>query len=247
LDNSHVYALVTGASRGIGKSVTEKLLESGARVMGTAVSSDFDKKFVDNHRFSGIHIDLANRSELDEKIKPIFGEAKCPNVVINNAGISEDVNFGDSDKEWENNWNRTMMINLTAPSLISKWAINRWTKEQDGILINVASRAAYRGDTEQFASYAASKGGMVAFTKTIARAFGKDGIVAYSIAPGFIKTDMAEELIPVYGKEYLMKDVVLSEITPPEEVGELVNWLASGKVKHLTGSTFHINGGSYMI
>lgn len=248
MDNSHVYALVTGSSRGIGKSITKKLLEEGANVIGTAVKSSFDDNIFKNKRFTGLHVDLSNHKLLYQILKPLFNQEVYPNVIINNAGISEDVSFVDSDEEWERNWNRTMMINLTAPSLISKWAVNKWKNDaKGGIIINIASRAAYRGDTEQFASYAASKGGLVAFTKTLARAFGKDSIAAYSIAPGFIDTDMANELTNVYGKEYLMKDIVLPELTPPEEVGELVSWLASGKVKHLTGSTFHINGGSYMI
>jgi NAD(P)-dependent dehydrogenase (short-subunit alcohol dehydrogenase family) len=111
----------------------------------------------------------------------------------------------------------------------------------------VASRAAYRGDTQQYAAYAASKGGMVAMTKSIARDFGKHDISAYSIAPGFIKTDMAIDSIEVYGEEYLTQGMSFDEITSPEEVGELVAFLASGKVPHMTGATFHINGGSYMI
>ena len=113
--------------------------------------------------------------------------------------------------------------------------------------MNIASRAAYPGDTDDYASYAASKGGLVAFTKSIARGFGPKNIAAYSIAPGFIDTDMVREAIPIYGKAHIMKDIMMPELTPPEQVAEIVALLASGKVKHMTGHTFHVNGGSYII
>lgn len=247
MDNQHVYALVTGATRGIGYSVVSKLLDSGARVVGTAFKSEFPNEFQETGRFEGIHSDFSDISDVEAKIHPVFLGDEVPNVVINNAGIAEDILLDAPDDVWKAHWNRTVTVNLTIPVLISKWAVNQWVKNKDGILINIASRAAYRGDTEPYAVYAASKGGLVAFTKTIARGFGKDRIAAYSIAPGFIDTDMAREAITVYGLDYIKKDIVLPELTPPEEVGELVSWLASGKVKHLTGSTFHINGGSYMI
>ncbi len=245
--NQHVFALVTGASRGIGKSIVEKLLESGARVIGTTRKSPFPNQFQTSDRFEGIQVDLNDLNSVEKKIHPLFEGAKCPNVLINNAAIFDDMSFSADDADWQKHWEETLRVNLTTPVLISKWALNRWTDKKDGILINISSRAAYRGDTEPYSAYAASKGALVAFTKTVARGFGKDKIAAYSIAPGFINTDMAKESIPVYGEEYIIRDIVLEEITPPEEVGELVSWLASGKVKHLTGSTFHINGGSYMI
>lgn len=105
----------------------------------------------------------------------------------------------------------------------------------------------FRCFRQEFASYAASKGGLVAFTKSVARDFGKHGISAYSIAPGFTQTDMVSDSIEIYGEEYLTQGMSFDRITSPEEVGELVAFLASGKVPHMTGSTFHINGGSYMI
>lgn len=247
MNNQHVFALVTGSTRGIGYSITQKLLESGARVIGTARKSEIPPDLVENELFTGIYVDLADPSSVNKNIRPLFQQDDCPNVVVNNAGIFEEKSFSADDKEWETHWERTIKVNLTSPVLIAKWALNRWVKKKDGILINISSRAAYRGDTEPYSAYSASKGGLVAFTKTVARGFGKDKIAAYNIAPGFINTDMARESIPVYGEEYLVKDIVLGEITPPEEVGELVCWLASGRVKHLTGSTFHINGGSYMI
>lgn len=247
MDLSKQRVLVTGASRGIGLSITEKLLNQGAKVTGTARSSAFTDYLTAQDRFESIHVDLANEEQLYDSIRPLFARDDAPNVVVNNAGISEDVEFDDSDDDWMANWKRTMQINLNAPALITKWAVNRWADEGDGILINISSRAAYRGDTREFASYAASKGGLVSFTKSVARGFGRDGIAAYSIAPGFIKTDMAMEVVDVYGEEYLTKGMAFDEITSPEEVAELVAFLASGNVKHMTGTTFHINGGSYMI
>ncbi|GAA5520732.1 SDR family oxidoreductase [Aliifodinibius salicampi] len=247
MKKSSVYALVTGASRGIGKSITESILSEGGEVIGTARSSAFPDQFIKNDRFEGFHVDLAHIEEVKEILHPVFNRDQAPNVLVNNAGIFQDADMAAEESKWLENWDQTMQVNLRIPALISKWALERWRKEGGGILINIASRAAYRGDTQEYAAYAASKGGLVAFTKSIARDFGKDHISAYSIAPGFIKTDMAMDSIDVYGEEYLTEGMAFDEITSPKEVGELVVFLASGKVSHMTGSTFHINGGSYMI
>jgi len=242
-----VYVLVTGASRGIGKSITESLLEQDNRVIGTARSSAFPEEFTENENFEGLYVDLADHGDIEATLKPVFEREEAPNVLVNNAGIFMEADYDIDDDSWLEVWDKTMQVNLRASALLSKWALNRWKKEEGGFLINVASRAAYRGDTQQYAAYAASKGGMVAMTKSIARDFGKHDISAYSIAPGFIKTDMAIDSIEVYGEEYLTQGMSFDEITSPEEVGELVAFLASGKVPHMTGATFHINGGSYMI
>lgn len=247
MDLSDKRILVTGASRGIGRSITAKLLEFDATVTGTAHTSSFPQEFSAHNLFEGIHVDLSDSSEIEIRLKPLFQREKYPNVLINNAGIFEDADFNVNDEQWLQNWDKTLQVNLRAPALLSKWALNRWNEAGNGLLVNIASRAAYRGDTQEYASYAASKGGLVAFTKSIARDFGKYGIVAYSIAPGFIKTDMAMDSIDIYGEDYLTEGMAFDEITSPEEVAELVAFLASGKVKHMTGSTFHINGGSYMI
>ncbi|WP_138429660.1 SDR family NAD(P)-dependent oxidoreductase [Fodinibius saliphilus] len=243
-----MYALVTGASRGIGKSITKSLLKEGADVIGTARSSEFPKDFQNNDRFEGLYADLSNPETLKAKLLPIFKRDTVPSILINNAGIFLESGFDSDDHSWLDAWDKTMQVNLRAPALLSKWALNRWKKDQEGgILINVSSRAAYRGDTQEYSAYAASKGGLVAFTKSVARDYGKHDVSAYSIAPGFIKTDMAMDSIEVYGEEYLTQGMAFDEITSPEEVGELVAFLASGKVPHMTGTTFHINGGSYMI
>lgn len=242
-----MYALVTGASRGIGKSIVKSLLKEGAKVLGTARSSEFPTEFTQNESFESLYVDLSDPEAIEDKLKPVFDRDEAPNVLVNNAGIFMESGFDESDDFWLEKWDQTMQVNLRAPALLSKWALNRWKEEEGGYLINVSSRAAYRGDTQEYAAYAASKGGLVAFTKSIARDFGKHDISAYSIAPGFIKTDMAMDSIEVYGEEYLTEGMAFDEITSPEEVGELVAFLASGKVPHMTGATFHINGGSYMI
>ncbi len=242
-----MYALVTGASRGIGKSITKSLLKEGGKVIGTARSSDFPKEFTNHPDFEELYVDLADPRAIESKLKPIFDRDEAPDVLINNAGIFLESGFAENDKSWLEAWDQTMQVNLRSAALLSKWALNRWKKEEGGYLINVSSRAAYRGDTQEYSAYAASKGGLVAFTKSVARDFGEHDISAYSIAPGFIKTDMAMDSIDVYGEEYLTQGMAFDEITSPEEVGELVAFLASGKVPHMTGATFHINGGSYMI
>lgn len=242
-----MYALVTGASRGIGKSITKSLLKQDFRVIGTARSSEFPKEFSQNENFEGLYVDLADPVAVESKLKSIFNREEVPNVLVNNAGVFMESGFDNNDETWLEKWDQTMQVNLRAPALISKWALNRWIKEEEGYLINISSRAAYRGDTQEYSAYAASKGGLVAFTKSVARDFGEHGISAYSIAPGFIKTDMAMDSIDVYGEEYLTEGMAFNEITSPDEVGELIAFLASGKVPHMTGSTFHINGGSYMI
>lgn len=242
-----MYALVTGASRGIGKSITKALLKEDFNVTGTARSSEFPKAFSQHDNFESLYVDLSDPVAVETKVKPIFAREQAPNVLINNAGVFMESGFEDDDESWLEKWDQTMQVNLRAPALLSKWALNRWINEEGGYLINISSRAAYRGDTQEYSAYAASKGGLVAFTKSVARDFGEHGISAYSIAPGFIKTDMAMDSIDVYGEEYLTQGMAFDEITSPDEVGELVAFLASGKVPHMTGSTFHINGGSYMI
>lgn len=237
--------LVTGTSRGIGKSIAEKLLENGNLVIGTSRSTN--TPFPNNQNYKHIKCDLAVEEELD-KLKEVFEGNEIPEVLINNAGMFEEAQFDNSDEEWLANWDKTLQVNLRSSALISKWALNAWTKAGiDGRLINISSRAGYRGDTGEYASYAASKGGMVAFTKSIARSFGKHGITAYTIAPGFVDTDMAQGSIEVYGEDYLTKDLALDSIAPPEQIANIVSLLAEGKLTHATGQTFHVNSGSYLI
>lgn len=237
--------LVTGSSRGIGRSITKKLLEDGHEVIGTSRSSDHEFSNIESYRH--MICDFSNSGEV-EKLSKIFQEDIFPEVLVNNAGMFEEAQFDISDEDWLANWDKTMQVNLRSAALLSKWALNAWVSENiSGRLINISSRAGYRGDTGEYASYAASKGGMVAFTKSIARSFGQHGITAYTIAPGFVDTDMAQGSIEVYGEDYLTKDLALSSIAPPEQIANMVKLLAEGQLTHATGQTFHINSGSYLV
>ena len=240
-------ALVTGATRGIGYAITKTLLNNGKSVTGTARTSPFSGDLRNWEQFTGLHVDLEKESEINASLKPLLFN-KTPDILINNAGIFIDSSIESDDESWLDAWDKTLQVNLRSSSLLSKWFINAHQKNNtEGILINVASRAAYRGDTQEYAAYAASKAGMVAFTKSVARDYSNKGIYAYSIAPGFIDTDMARESVSVYGEEYLTRDSAFDSITKPDDVAEMAAFLCQGKVKHMSGSTFHINGGSYMI
>lgn len=234
--------LLTGSSRGIGKTIADLLLVNDHEVIGTSRSTI--KQSTNN--YTHIACDLSKEEEV-LKLKSIFEVEKIPEILINNAGMFEDADFEISDEEWLKNWDKTMQVNLRSAALLCKWAVNAWKVQGvEGRIINLSSRAGQRGDTQEYASYAASKAGMIGLTKSIARSFGKDGITAFSIAPGFVDTDMARESIEVYGAEYLTQGLFLDTIAPTEEFANLVLFLAEGKLKHATGQTFHVNSGSYL-
>lgn len=236
-------ALLTGSSRGIGFAITKQLLNNDIELTGTSTS---DKTPIDHKLYTHLKCDLSSEEDISALTE--YLEKYIPDVVINNAGIFEDADIESDESSWLENWDRTMQINLRAPALLSQKAVQTWIRHDiKGRLINISSRAAYRGDTQEYSSYAASKAGLVAFTKSLARDLGKKNITAYNIAPGFVHTDMAENSIEIYGKDYLTKGLALDEIVPPEQVGELVHFIATANITHMTGQTFHINTGSYVL
>ena len=235
--------LLTGSSRGIGNAIAQSLLEQGYSVIGTSRSEEAPFK---NENYRHLKCDQLVPEEV-EKIKAVFEGEDIPEVLINNAAYFAPADFEISDEEWFKVWEETMQVNLKSVAQLCKWAVNAWRERGvAGRIINISSRAGQRGDTQEYAAYAASKAGMIGLTKSIARSFGKEGITAYTIAPGFVNTDMARSSIEVYGEEYLTSGLALNEIAPPEEIANLVLLLAEGKLKHATGQTFHVNSGSYL-
>ncbi len=247
LKNKNV--LVTGASRGIGKSIAELLATCGANV-----ALHYNKN---KNRAEKVKHDLGPKAKLYQcdftdglEISGFFNEVikdfKKLDVIINNAGIALISDPEKDDISWINDWLQTMDVNLNAAALLCKKAIQHFRVNKGGIIINISSRAAFKGDTKDHLAYAASKAGLVGLTKSIAQAYGKDGIKAFLVAPGFVRTEMAQSFIDEYGEEYATSDLALDKMTEPKDIAQFVAFLASGLANHATGGTFDINAGSYV-
>jgi NAD(P)-dependent dehydrogenase (short-subunit alcohol dehydrogenase family) len=191
--------------------------------------------------------DLAQLDTIPTFIEKVINEMGHIDVLVNNAGIAISSKISGSDEDWIHDWKNTMDVNLHAVGFLCKKIIQHFTANNiEGKIINISSRAAFRGDTEDYLAYAASKAGLVALTRSIARAFGKNGIVAFNIAPGFVNTEMAQQFFEQYGKDMVLEQIALNKLTTPEDVAPFVGFLASGLADHATGGTFDINAGSYV-
>lgn len=241
--------LVTGASRGIGKAIAEVLGEAGASV-AVHCNSNLEpaQKLATaiGHNSKAFQADLGDAKAAEELLNAVLSHYGHLDILINNAGIAISSDMKMNGEQWLQDWSKTMAVNLTAPALLCRLAIPHFIERKEGIIINISSRAAFRGDTADYLAYAASKGGLVALTKSIARAYGKQGITAFGVAPGFTKTEMAQDFIDAYGEDYAIKDIALTELTEPVDVAHTVCFLASGLAKHATGATIDINAGSYV-
>ena len=250
IDLSGKNVLVTGASRGIGYALAEALSASGARV---ALSYNSNRQKAEalaqklDHAPLCIQANLGDPESCNRLFQQTVAEMGRLHVLINNAGISPATPLDTSPPEqWLNTWNEIMAVNLRATEHLCRLAIPHFQGHASGRIINIASRAAFRGDTADYMTYAASKGGVVALTRSIARAFGKDGIAAFVIAPGFVNTDMAQDFVDAYGESYILDDIALPTLTEPKDLGPMIVLLASGLADHATGATIDINAGSYV-
>ena len=249
IDLSNKTILVTGANSGIGNAIAQELLNAGAKV-ALHFNSNSDGASKLKEQFSDqCELFQADFNNVDEAIKlfeDVLSWGDTLDVLINNAGtaIMNSVNL--DDETWIKNWNTIMNINLLSAGVLSKKALEHFKTRNGGRIINIASRAAFRGDTPDYLAYAASKAGMVALVRSIARGFGKDGITAFSIAPGFTRTAMAQKSIDKYGEDFVIKDIALNELTEPKDIAPIVTLICSGKFDHGTGSNIDINAGSYV-
>jgi len=246
---SGLTILVTGASKGIGKAIATRLAEAGATV-AIHYNTNLNKaemlaQSVGNES-KAFQADFSKPEEVIKLFNKVIEEYDTIDVLVNNAGIAIRTEFNIGEKEWLADWTQTMMVNLNATGLLCKKVIEHFQKNRNGRIINITSRAAFRGDSPEYMAYAASKGGVVSLTRSIARAYGKDGIKAFNIAPGFTRTDMAEEFIKAYGEEHAMQDIALDKLTEPKDIAPMVTFLASGMADHATGCTIDINAGSYV-
>ena len=249
VDLTGMKILVTGASRGIGRSIAELMIESGA---GVAVHYNTDRAAAQavvggsGGRAVAVQADLADVAQgvrLFEAARDLLGGL---DVLVNNAGIAVASPLDEPAGRCIEAWNRTLAVNLVSAGVLSREAVRHFCAGAGGRIIFVASRAAFRGDSPEYMAYAASKGGMVALSRSIARGFGKSGVKSFVIAPGFTRTEMAEEFIERYGMELAMKDVALDRMTEPGDVAPIAVFLASGLADHATGASIDVNAGSYV-
>lgn len=247
LKNKNV--IITGGSRGIGKSIAEVLVSCGAKIAlqyNQNINSAEKVKKILGPKVFLYQCDFSDGLEVGSFFNEVEKDFKKIDVIINNAGVAIKSDPTKDDITWINDWLQTMDVNLNSIALLCKKSIEHFKNNNGGIIINMTSRAAFRGDTKDYMAYAASKAGVVGLTRSIARAFGKDGIKAFLVAPGFVKTEMAQDFIDEYGEDYALNDIALDHMTEPKDVAQFVAFLASGLADHATGGTFDINAGSYV-
>lgn len=240
MSNIEKKVLISGASRGIGKSIAENLHTKGYKIIGTA-TSDEGVKHLNEKGFVGIKLNLNDIDSLNNISKIIKEEHKDISVLINNAGITRDnIVLRMSSDEWDD----VINIHLNGMFKLSKIVLKGMIKARWGRIINITSASASLGNRGQ-SNYAAAKAGVEAFSKSLSKEIGPRGITVNCVAPGFIETDMTS-YINQKDKEELIKQIPLGRFGKPEEISKIIEFLVSDKSAYITGQTIHVNGGLYM-
>lgn len=237
-------ALVSGASRGIGKAIAETLAEQGATVIGTATSekgAGAISDYLADRGGKGLMLNVTDKASVESVIKSITEEFGAIDILINNAGITRD-NLLMRMKEDE--WQDIIDTNLTSIFTLSKAVLRGMMKKRYGRIVNVGSVVGSAGNAGQ-ANYAAAKAGVIGFSKSMAREVASRGITINVVAPGFIDTDMTKALTDDQ-REAIFKDIPANRLGDPKEIAATVSFLVSDGAAYITGETIHVNGGMYM-
>ena len=245
--------LVTGGSRGIGRAVVRSAHRDGARVVLHYASDTASAQAVADELGDRVHLvrgDLTAPGAAEEIWSQALAVSGRIDVLVNNAGAWIASPVGDAEggggaidaRAWTEGWSLNLRLNLTAPADLCRLAIQHYRSVGGGIVVNVASRSSHRGDDADHLAYGAAKGGLLALTKGIARGFARDNVLAYAVAPGWVATDLAADEID----EAMLAALPLGAPTPPEDVAEVITFLASGRSRHTTGATIDITGADYV-
>jgi len=239
-------ALVTGATRGIGRAIALRLGQQGATVVGTATSESGAQAITDflkeaNIAGTGMLLNVTDADSIETVVSNIETTFGAPSILVNNAGITRD-NLLMRMKDDE--WNDILDTNLTPIFKLSKRCLRAMTKARWGRIITITSVVGVMGNAGQ-TNYAAAKAGVIGFSKSLAREVGARGITVNTVAPGFIDTDMTNTLADAH-KDALLEQVPVKRLGEPEEIAAAVGYLASLDAAYVTGETIHVNGGMYM-
>lgn len=244
--------LVTGASRGIGAAIAAAVGAAGAHVIchfgSHSEGAEAAVADVPEDRRLLLPMDLS----VPGASRRLWAEAVewrgRVDVIVLNAAVNIETPFEGSVEEWDAGWDTTMQVNVLEPASLVKEGLAHFVQNGGGVFIGLSSWSAQRGSAiASLPAYAASKAAMKSLMQTVARNYGLQGVLAYVLAPGIVKTRMADLAAATRGGEEAVRAaLVLNELVPPEELGELVAFLATGRLKHLTGATLDVNGASYI-
>ena len=239
-------ALVTGATRGIGKAIALRLAQKGAYVVGTAttdsgaqsISAAFEEM---NYAGEGVVLDITSQEQVDTLIQSLAERERTPSILVNNAGITADNLLLRMDDE---EWYKVIETNLNSAFRLTRACLKPMFRARFGRIVNITSVVAFNGNSGQ-SNYTAAKAGLVGFSKSLAQEMASRGITVNLVAPGFIDTDMTAGL-PDLVKEEMMKRIPMKRLGRPEDIASAVSFLVSDDANYITGETIHVNGGMYM-
>lgn len=239
-------ALVTGGAQGIGKAIATLLAHKGANVIvgdlnAHAAESAADEIAESGNQSTGIALNVADLGSVKSAIKHIIGEWGKIDILVNNAGITKD---GLLLRLSEDAWDQVLSVNLTGAFYCTKAVLPGMVRNRSGRIVSIASIVGAMGNVGQ-ANYAASKGGLIAFTKVVAREYASRGITANAVAPGFVDTAMTQAM-PPEARESLIKQIPCARLGIPEDIAHAVDFLVSHEASYITGQVLHVNGGMLM-
>ncbi len=244
--------LLTGASKGIGAATARALGEAGAHVVAHFGSDEEGARAavatVPEERRLLVQADLGAPGGARRLWEAAVGWRGRVDVLVNNAAVMEHVPLAASDEEWRRGWDRSLQVNVLAPAALTRDAVRHFLDHGGGVVITMSSWVAQRGPGDEgLIAYAASKAAVKALTQTVARHHAKDGVLAYVLTPGVVRTRLSElAAARTGGEEAVTASLAMGEWVPPEELAELVVFLASGRARHLTGATLDVNGATYV-
>jgi 3-oxoacyl-[acyl-carrier protein] reductase len=241
--------LVTGAAGGIGSAIARTAASAGANVVVHDVTSASLEPLVAElgSRARAVPADLRDAVATDGLWRDAYAVHGRIDVLVNNAGIFPEAPLDGTLEDWLAVWQRSLAVNLLAPAILSRAAILAAPGQRDGVIIvNIASRAAFRGEDPDYWHYAAAKAGVVAMTRTIARQYGRQGVTAFAVAPGYVDTSFNRVFAETVGVEVAAQQTGLGQVAQPQDIANVVVFLASGLARHATGTTIDVNGASYV-